>query len=193
VNAWVANGNGYTPQPSVQNGSFVSESSFQTVFGNTEIKSSGFDALGGLLQPTSLQGGQGNQQNMSGNNQQSSSALLTGDLESSLASLAENLSINSRPPPVKEIQWNSPKNGSKVSNWTPQPMSATTGAGYKPMNQAMSTATQPLVQPQMFPPMQPMMGIRPVASNPMLPLRPGLTGAPPAANTMGPQQSLLFH
>lgn len=69
----------------------------------------GFDSLGGVLQPTSLTGSQtitnGNISTAKNNNteteQQKSSTLLTGDLESSLASLAENLSINSRPQPVK--------------------------------------------------------------------------------------------
>lgn len=68
----------------------------------------GFDSLGGVLQPTSLTGSQtitnGNSSvnNKSENTEpQKSSTLLTGDLESSLASLAENLSINSRPQPVK--------------------------------------------------------------------------------------------
>jgi len=32
------------------------------------------------------------------------------------------------------VQWNSPKNTAKPgANWTPQPMAATTGAGYRPM------------------------------------------------------------
>lgn len=32
------------------------------------------------------------------------------------------------------MQWNSPKNTAKPgANWTPQPMAATTGAGYRPM------------------------------------------------------------
>lgn len=67
---------------------------------------SGFDALGGVLQPTSsLQGVQQQHQHQqiikTANHQQSSSALLTGDLESSLASLAENLSINRTVQPPK--------------------------------------------------------------------------------------------
>lgn len=37
------------------------------------------------------------------------------------------------------VQWNASKNSSKPS-WTPQPMSATTGAGYKPMNQQLNNA-----------------------------------------------------
>lgn len=75
------------------------------------LTDSGFDALGGVLQPMPLAGNQNNQNNQASNNnnnnnnniqeQQSGSALLTGDLESSLASLAQNLSINSRQVPVK--------------------------------------------------------------------------------------------
>ncbi|XP_065161583.1 phosphatidylinositol-binding clathrin assembly protein LAP-like isoform X3 [Atheta coriaria] len=162
---------------------------------------SGFDALGGVLQPMPLAGNQNNQNNQASNNnnnnnnniqeQQSGSALLTGDLESSLASLAQNLSINSRQVPVKEIQWNSPKNGSKVgASWTPAPVSSTTGgAGYKPMNQSMSQ--QNIMQTPMFTtPMQPMMGMRPMVANNMIP--PMGSSQPPAAHPMG-QQSLLFH
>ena len=61
-----------------------------------------FDSLD-VLQPTSLQSGQQqtNQQINNVNSQQQGGALLTGDLESSLASLAENLSINNRQPTVK--------------------------------------------------------------------------------------------
>lgn len=34
----------------------------------------------------------------------------------------------------RPVQWNSPKNTAKPgANWTPQPMAATTGAGYRPM------------------------------------------------------------
>ncbi|XP_017775110.1 PREDICTED: phosphatidylinositol-binding clathrin assembly protein LAP-like isoform X5 [Nicrophorus vespilloides] len=190
VNAWVTNGNGYstasTIQQTAQNGTFVSESSFQSVFGNPDVKS-------GVLQPTSKQDGQSsnnNATNIGNSNSQSSSALLTGDLESSLASLAENLSINSRQVPVKEIQWNSPKNGSKVGgNWTPQHISATTCAGYKPMNQSMAATQQPLGQPNMFAAMQPIMGMHQMVNNPMLPPRQGM---PARASPMSPQQSLLF-
>lgn len=46
-------------------------------------------------------------------------------------------------------------------SWTPQPMAATTGAGYKPMNQSF-TPNQPVqpvpnMQLQHYPTMQPMM------------------------------------
>ncbi|KRT86356.1 hypothetical protein AMK59_2013 [Oryctes borbonicus] len=231
TNPWLSNGfsNMSQPAPTQLNGPFVSESNFNTVFGNTEtsntaddnvnvqsynpflvddcdppllldtdsptnshskpiqdvlkffqkdenfleteknINSVGYDSLGGVLQPTSLQSNssqtstQQNSTNHQQQQQQQSSALITGDLESSLASLAENLSINNRPA-VKSVQWNSPKNGSKVgNNWTPQPISATTGAGYKPMNQSMisNQPTQPVTNmaPQIYPTMQPMMQI----------------------------------
>lgn len=60
--------------------------------------------------------------------------LLTGDLESSLASLAENLTIDSgRGAPM---QWNSPKNQAKPAGtgWQP-PIVPTSTANYKPMGQ----------------------------------------------------------
>lgn len=40
----------------------------------------------------------------------------------------------------RPVQWNSPKNTAKPgANWTPQPMAATTGAGYRPMVSYAST------------------------------------------------------
>lgn len=60
--------------------------------------------------------------------------ILTGDLESSLASLAENLTIDTSGRTAG--QWNSPKNqptAGGTTNWQPQPMTATTGASYRPM------------------------------------------------------------
>lgn len=68
------------------------------------LAGSEFDSLGGVLQPTSLTNSQPNSiptNNQNNNNTEPSSALLTGDLESSLASLAENLTISNRPPPTK--------------------------------------------------------------------------------------------
>ncbi|XP_073980818.1 phosphatidylinositol-binding clathrin assembly protein lap isoform X3 [Rhodnius prolixus] len=63
--------------------------------------------------------------------------VLTGDLDTSLAMLAENLTINKGNQPVqKGMQWNSPKNSAKSgggTGWSPQPMAATTGANYRPM------------------------------------------------------------
>lgn len=36
---------------------------------------------------------------------------------------------------IRGVQWNSPKNAAKPGStgWSPQPMAATTGAGYRPM------------------------------------------------------------
>ncbi|KAK5642691.1 hypothetical protein RI129_008858 [Pyrocoelia pectoralis] len=203
TNLWLTNGTNYGKQPVITNGSFVTESSFESVFGSTETKT--FDGLGGVLQPAN-QGGRAtvqnqkqsvniNNNNNNSNSQQSSGALITGDLESSLASLAENLTI--RPPAVKGVQWNSPKNQKSGVSWTPQPLAATTGAGYKPMNQQMSP--QPSLQPPVFPQIQPMMGMRPIVSNAGIyqPRTMGMLAGAPTTNTMNMnsmgQQSLLFN
>ncbi|XP_045462053.1 phosphatidylinositol-binding clathrin assembly protein LAP-like isoform X2 [Harmonia axyridis] len=207
-NAWVPNG-----QTLVTNGSFVSDTNFASVFGSAEPKNN-FDGLGGVLQPMSAGNGMNsfnnnmnspspinnnakNQFNTNGNNNSDGGKLVSGDLESSLASLAENLTINPRVQPVKGVQWNSPKGGSKTgNNWTPQPMSATTGAGYKPMNQSMTSPTfsASTLQPPVFPTMpavQPVMVMRPMVGNPVM--MPQMTPMSPNANQMAQQQSLLFH
>ncbi|KAK9882117.1 hypothetical protein WA026_018958 [Henosepilachna vigintioctopunctata] len=219
-NAWVPNGTAAAHQM-VSNGSFVSDTNFASVFGSTEPKNN-FDGLGGVLQPMSAMGGANvfgntnntssvnnnnpsisnanNQFNANGNVCMEGGKLVSGDLESSLASLAENLTINPRVQPVKGMQWNSPKGGSKTGgNWTPQPMSATTGAGYKPMNQSMAspTFTASMLQPPVFPTMpavQPVMVMRPIVGNPVLMPQMSTMGAmSPNANPMAQQQSLLFH
>ncbi|XP_031782751.1 phosphatidylinositol-binding clathrin assembly protein unc-11 isoform X7 [Nasonia vitripennis] len=123
--------------------------------------------------------------------------VLTGDLDSSLASLAQNLSINkSAQQQVKGMQWNSPKNTAKsggTTGWTPQPMAATTGAGYRPMGQGMTQL--PAATTMGFPPqptplgmqsmsmgMQGMQGVRPMMGAPgaMMP------GAPQAGQPVMP-------
>nr|XP_033337792.1 phosphatidylinositol-binding clathrin assembly protein LAP isoform X21 [Megalopta genalis] len=97
----------------------TNDNSFSSVFGNQDSQSAG-------QQP----------------NAASTGKVLTGDLDSSLASLAQNLTINkSAQQQVKGMQWNSPKNAAKTGGqvgWTPQPMAATTGAGYRPMGQGMT-------------------------------------------------------
>ncbi|KAJ8968897.1 hypothetical protein NQ317_008834 [Molorchus minor] len=83
------------------------------------------------------------------------SKILTGDLESSLTSLVENLTMDSA---SRSSQWNSPKNQPKTSTaggWQPQPMTGTTAASYRPMAQPVM-GQQPLMQPMMTG--QPMMG-----------------------------------
>ncbi|XP_028039224.1 phosphatidylinositol-binding clathrin assembly protein LAP isoform X7 [Bombyx mandarina] len=79
--------------------------------------------------------------------------VLTGDLDSSLASLANNLSINKTAAAQKPMQWNSPKNASKPGQtWSPQPMQATTGAGYRPMGPGMTLPTMPHTLPHTYHP-----------------------------------------
>ncbi|XP_012240777.1 phosphatidylinositol-binding clathrin assembly protein LAP isoform X16 [Bombus impatiens] len=134
----------------------TNDNSFSSVFGNQDSKSAG------------------QQQNAT-----STGKVLTGDLDSSLASLAQNLTINkSAQQQVKGMQWNSPKNAAKTGGpaggWTPQPMAATTGAGYRPMGQGMtqlpSTAmgfpphTAPLGMQGVPMGMQGMQGMRPMMS-----------------------------
>lgn len=79
------------------------------------------------------------------------SKILTGDLESSLNSLVENLTMDSG----RGNQWNSPKNQPKPAQggWQPQPMAATTGASYRPMGQQMMMDPGMMGQPMMQYPM----------------------------------------
>ncbi|XP_061934281.1 phosphatidylinositol-binding clathrin assembly protein LAP isoform X30 [Apis cerana] len=134
-NMWMTNGNGFAAVPPANN-NFVTDNSFSSVFGNQDSQSV-----------------TGQQQNAA-----STGKVLTGDLDSSLASLAQNLTINkSAQQQVKGMQWNSPKNAAKTGGsaggWTPQPMAATTGAGYRPMGmQGVPIG------------MQSMQGIRPMMS-----------------------------
>ncbi|XP_073827770.1 phosphatidylinositol-binding clathrin assembly protein lap isoform X26 [Musca autumnalis] len=168
-NIWM-NNNGFNGSsvPSAAANAFVSDSNFSSVFGNTEP--AGFDALGDVLKPgitatsataASLAAGGGmktsvNQTNVitSGDHQHqqqqqqqqpaSTGKILTGDLDSSLMSLVENLNIN-KTSTTKPVQWNSPKNTAKPgANWTPQPMAATTGAGYRPMAHGMTVSPAPI-------------------------------------------------
>jgi len=115
ANNWMSNG--FNTNSS---NAFVDDKSFTSVFGQPESNQS-------CPAPTTT-----------GAPDSGNKKVLTGDLDSSLASLAENLTINkvTQPPPV---QWNSPKNTPKPGNgqpgmgWSPQPMAATTGANYRPM------------------------------------------------------------
>ncbi|XP_054088846.1 phosphatidylinositol-binding clathrin assembly protein LAP isoform X12 [Zeugodacus cucurbitae] len=107
----------------------------------------------------------------------STGKILTGDLDSSLMSLVDNLNIN-KSSSAKPVQWNSPKNTAKPgTNWTPQPMAATTGAGYRPM-QGMPVMGQPMMG------QAPLTGVQPT-------MAPMMAAAPQAlhssAITMQPQ------
>ncbi|XP_050597609.1 phosphatidylinositol-binding clathrin assembly protein LAP isoform X24 [Bombus affinis] len=161
----------------------TNDNSFSSVFGNQESKSAG------------------QQQNAT-----STGKVLTGDLDSSLASLAQNLTINkSAQQQVKGMQWNSPKNAAKTGGpaggWTPQPMAATTGAGYRPMGQGMtqlpSTAmgfpphTAPLGMQGVPMGMQGMQGMRPMMST--MPGGPGgMMVAGGAASMMMPSTNPMM-
>lgn len=155
-NMWMSNGfNGTaggpavaTTAPASAGNTFVSDSNFSSVFGNTE-------PIGSAV-PTSAA--------------QQTGKVLTGDLDSSLASLAESLSINKgSSPQIKNVQWNSPKNTAKPGSagWSPQPQPATNQTGYKPM--------------QGIPQMRPMMGT-PMAGAPQM------GGMMPMASGMVPMQ-----
>ncbi|XP_046435379.1 phosphatidylinositol-binding clathrin assembly protein LAP isoform X15 [Neodiprion virginianus] len=125
------------PAPGQNNMWMTNDNNFSSVFGNNQEQSS-FDGLGSVLKPSTTVSGANN---VSAAGQPATTGsggkVLTGDLDSSLASLAQNLSINkSAQQQVKGMQWNSPKNAAKTggqTGWTPQPMAATTGAGYRPM------------------------------------------------------------
>ncbi|XP_025192437.1 phosphatidylinositol-binding clathrin assembly protein LAP isoform X8 [Melanaphis sacchari] len=127
ANNWMSNG--FNTNTS---NAFVDDKSFTSVFGQPESNQS-------CPAPTTT-----------GVPDSGNKKVLTGDLDSSLASLAENLTINkvTQPPPV---QWNSPKNTPKPGNgqpgmgWSPQPMAATTGANYRPMGQGMMSNPSPFV------------------------------------------------
>ncbi|XP_016985724.1 phosphatidylinositol-binding clathrin assembly protein LAP isoform X9 [Drosophila rhopaloa] len=174
-NLWMHNNgfNGASVSSAAATNTFVSDSNFSSVFGNTEP--AGFDALGDVLKPASannnsnqmnvvatgyssnsssilaLQQQQHNQQHQQQVHQQQqqqppagTGKIITGDLDSSLMSLVDNLNIN-KTASAKPVQWNSPKNTAKPgANWTPQPMAATTGAGYRPMAHGMTVSPAPI-------------------------------------------------
>ncbi|XP_055699080.1 phosphatidylinositol-binding clathrin assembly protein LAP isoform X39 [Phlebotomus papatasi] len=189
-NMWMSNGfNGTAGAAPQQGNTFVSDSNFSSVFGSTEP--AGFDALGDVLKPGGAAGVSAQTSGLPSAGPQAAGQaaqpapatgkVLTGDLDSSLASLAENLTINkSASAQVKGMQWNSPKNAAKPgANWTPQPMAATTGAGYRPM-QGMAPMRPPMMG-------APMGGAMPgMAAMPGQPGMPGMM-AQPAPGMMMPQ------
>ncbi|XP_055699057.1 phosphatidylinositol-binding clathrin assembly protein LAP isoform X17 [Phlebotomus papatasi] len=208
-NMWMSNGfNGTAGAAPQQGNTFVSDSNFSSVFGSTEpaaaldnpfmmgeggaaaqVQKPGFDALGDVLKPGGAAGVSAQTSGLPSAGPQAAGQaaqpapatgkVLTGDLDSSLASLAENLTINkSASAQVKGMQWNSPKNAAKPgANWTPQPMAATTGAGYRPMAQGMPVPPSPsTIHPLVhapFPAMTPYLN-----QQGMAPMRPPMMGAP---------------
>ncbi|XP_018360456.1 PREDICTED: phosphatidylinositol-binding clathrin assembly protein LAP isoform X10 [Trachymyrmex cornetzi] len=118
--------------------------------------------------------------------------VLTGDLDSSLASLAQNLTINkSAQQQVKGMQWNSPKNAAKTGGsaggWSPQPMAATTGAGYRPMGQGMTQLLPTSTTTIGFPSQPAMMGMQgmPMGMQGMQGMRPMMCTIPGASAAGG--------
>ncbi|XP_049304817.1 phosphatidylinositol-binding clathrin assembly protein LAP isoform X23 [Bactrocera dorsalis] len=143
-NIWMHN-NGFNGAPSAAANAFVSDSNFSSVFGNTEP--AGALGMAGSQQQQLLTQQQQQQQLFQQQQQTqptSTGKILTGDLDSSLMSLVDNLNIN-KSSSAKPVQWNSPKNTAKPgANWTPQPMAATTGAGYRPMAHGMTVSPAPI-------------------------------------------------
>ncbi|XP_054726968.1 phosphatidylinositol-binding clathrin assembly protein LAP isoform X10 [Anastrepha obliqua] len=143
-NIWMHN-NGFNgaAAPSAAANAFVSDSNFSSVFGNTEP--TGALGLAGSQQQQLLNQQQQQQLQQQQQTQPASTGkILTGDLDSSLMSLVDNLNIN-KSSSAKPVQWNSPKNTAKPgANWTPQPMAATTGAGYRPMAHGMTVSPAPI-------------------------------------------------
>ncbi|XP_026497394.1 phosphatidylinositol-binding clathrin assembly protein LAP isoform X9 [Vanessa tameamea] len=165
--AWQSNGFAAFPA-AAQNNTFVSEASFTNVFSNSDAA--------GQQQP-----------------QQQPGKVLTGDLDSSLAQLANNLTINKTATAQKPMQWSSPKNASKPgAAWSPQPIQATTGAGYRPMGPGMTLPPMPHTLPHTYHPphfvlQQPAM-VMGMNSSPMMPM-----GAmPPMRPTLPPQPANQF-
>ncbi|XP_050556197.1 phosphatidylinositol-binding clathrin assembly protein LAP isoform X15 [Spodoptera frugiperda] len=123
--------------------------------------------------------------------QQQQGKVLTGDLDSSLAQLANNLTINKTATAQKPMQWNSPKNASKPGQtWTPQPMQATTGAGYRPMGPGMTLPPMPHTMPHAYHPphyimQQPgmVMGMQGAPMMPMGMAQPMRPAVPPQPTT----------
>uniref|UniRef100_A0A182W8G7 ENTH domain-containing protein n=1 Tax=Anopheles minimus TaxID=112268 RepID=A0A182W8G7_9DIPT len=128
---------------------FVSDNNFTSVFGGLEQN--------GSSAPTAAAAQPGK--------------VLTGDLDSSLASLAESLTIN-KSNCGKNMQWSSPKTSAKTGSagWSPQPQPATNQTGYKPM--------QGMTQ------IRPMMGATMAGTTPAM--APGMV-----ATGMAPQQPVL--
>ncbi|XP_052868509.1 phosphatidylinositol-binding clathrin assembly protein LAP isoform X3 [Anopheles cruzii] len=134
---------------------FVSDNNFTSVFGGLEQNGSNAPAA------STVQSGK----------------VLTGDLDSSLASLAESLTIN-KSNCGKNVQWSSPKTSAKTGSagWSPQPQPATNQSGYKPM--------QGMTQ------IRPMMGATMAGATPGMAPAMGAPGIPTQAAVLTSQQPL---
>lgn len=120
--------NGFQTQNS--NTGFSGDSSFAMAFGSTCTSTSdgtsGFDAFGDMLQPTQAIGGAANKAVNGTDPKNAGHSLIKGDLDSSLASLCQNLDINGPKHSIKKPgghQWGSPKIATKTggANWSSGP------------------------------------------------------------------------
>lgn len=124
---------------------FVHETSFNAVFGAAPAAPQGFDAFGDILMPVSSNSVTSSTTTTAQPKQQSK--VITGDLDSSLASLVQNLDINRSAGAMQKSggsMWNSPKNTAKTggANWTPQ-VASSTGPSW---NSPQHTPYQPMGQ-----------------------------------------------
>ncbi|XP_025096812.1 phosphatidylinositol-binding clathrin assembly protein LAP-like isoform X20 [Pomacea canaliculata] len=167
-------------------GNFTSDADFARAF-SSSTTASGFDAFGDVLQPTK----QGGMIQPTGSNKTATEAkLLATDLDTSLASLASNLSVKSSSNQIKKTdhQWQ-PKGESKLTggaSFQQRPMIASTTTWTTPQYQPpmMGMTGVGFSQPQMMPiAAQPMMGV----GQPM-PVAPGMGMMP----SMGMPQPLMY-
>ncbi|XP_025096811.1 phosphatidylinositol-binding clathrin assembly protein LAP-like isoform X19 [Pomacea canaliculata] len=178
-------------------GNFTSDADFARAFSSSTTASGlsdlqipgspGFDAFGDVLQPTK----QGGMIQPTGSNKTATEAkLLATDLDTSLASLASNLSVKSSSNQIKKTdhQWQ-PKGESKLTggaSFQQRPMIASTTTWTTPQYQPpmMGMTGVGFSQPQMMPiAAQPMMGV----GQPM-PVAPGMGMMP----SMGMPQPLMY-
>ncbi|XP_025096810.1 phosphatidylinositol-binding clathrin assembly protein LAP-like isoform X18 [Pomacea canaliculata] len=185
-------------------GNFTSDADFARAFSSSTTASAGlnfgtatvssissappgFDAFGDVLQPTK----QGGMIQPTGSNKTATEAkLLATDLDTSLASLASNLSVKSSSNQIKKTdhQWQ-PKGESKLTggaSFQQRPMIASTTTWTTPQYQPpmMGMTGVGFSQPQMMPiAAQPMMGV----GQPM-PVAPGMGMMP----SMGMPQPLMY-
>ncbi|XP_077486963.1 phosphatidylinositol-binding clathrin assembly protein lap isoform X7 [Amblyomma americanum] len=200
--------NGFMSQPvSTPSGTFASDASFAAAFGSVPpAAASGMDSFGDVLQPRPLMGGLPSPAAPVPSAAESPLAaaaskapastgggLLKGDLDATLASLAQNLDINgpkqaaARKTSGGGHQWGSPKPAGKTggTNWTPAG-GAWAGGGspqhlFQPQPTMAATAAAPVAGAQWGAPMGAAFG-----ATPLVPFRPPQMGAQPPLMAAAP-------
>ncbi|XP_076373839.1 phosphatidylinositol-binding clathrin assembly protein-like isoform X10 [Tachypleus tridentatus] len=129
-------------------GNFIPETSFAAAFGSNPAASSGLDAFGDVLQPQ-VSSGSRTAGGLS-DTKINQSSIMKGDLDSSIASLAQNLDISGMCSQNKKQgghQWSSPKSESKAGggvNWTqPMPTAGVAMGWTSPQHTYQQTMTTP--------------------------------------------------